>query len=100
MFAQIRAEEARAITNETYLLAEVTYTDDSTKRITDTTGVYIIDGVKIRPRQKINTCMGAIDQVEVIQSGTPAKYSGHENYKPKPATTVQRNNLFRRNKER
>lgn len=98
ILAQIPIEEVKAITNETYLLADVTYTDDSTKRMTDTARVYIVDGVKIRLHQKINICMGAIDQVEVIQSGTPAKYSGQENYKPKLATTTERNNLFRRNK--
>lgn len=103
ILSQAPTENIKAAPFKTDLLSRQYIADDSCRTKTDSTKVYIIDGVEVLSTRGTNIVSGgaSIDQVEVMQSGTSAKYDGpvQEHISPLPATT-ERKNTFKRNKPR
>jgi hypothetical protein len=103
ILSQAPTQNINASPLKTDLLNVQFIADDSIKTKTDTAMKYYIDGTEYISPKRTNICMGAIDQVEVLQSGTSAKYDGQVrelNQPTSPPTTTERKNTFKRNKQR
>jgi len=104
ILSQAPIENIKAAPFKTDLLSRQYIADDSCKTRTDSSAkVYIIDGVKVYSTRGTNIVQGgaSIDQVEVMQSGTPAKYDGsvQEGTILPTSATNERKNTFKRNKQ-